>query len=167
MAQTQFNADGLLLKFGTDAPGPTNAGESKTYGPMREIVLTIPDMTQLTSSSVIQSDQLFFPINARVQEVVVISETACTSAGSPTLDIGIINTDRSTVPTNGGTAFVSALALTSINGAGKQVTLNVGSTSAGNFIGTTNATVGYLTARANTATYTAGKVVVKIRYYRP
>lgn len=163
MAQTWMDSDGLYHKYGTDKAIATIGGEFKTYGQMRWIELTV-DLTTLTSTSAIISDQVFFPKNARIEEVQVLTTTAAVGA-TATLDFGIIGTDRATVPTNGGTAFVKAATVASIAAVGTKLTMTAGSTAAGDFIGTTNATIGYLTGRANTATFSAGVVKFRIGYW--
>jgi hypothetical protein len=160
---TWFDTDNLFRKFGVTKAVPNKAGEFKTYGPLREIEVVI-DLTALTSTSVIQSDQVFLPSGVRIEEVEVLVETAATSGGAPTLDVGMIQTDRTTVTSN--TTFVSALALASIDAAGEKNVLRINSTSVGTGVGTSTSQVNYIAARANTATYTAGKVLVRIRYMK-
>ena len=160
---SQLNSDGLFVKIGTTKATANRAGEFKTYGALREVELVM-DLTTLTSSQVIQSDQEFFPSGVRIEEVEIVVETAATSGGAPTLDIGLIQTDRSTVTSN--TAFTAAVALGTLTPAGAKQVLRQGSTGAGALIGTTTSQVNYICARANTATYTAGRVVVRIRYMK-
>lgn len=87
--------------------------------------------------------------------------TAATTAGTAVA--------TAKIPTNGGTAFVSALAASSLSTAGDLVTLTTGSTSAGNYIGdfqdTTNLTSPlYLTGTLGTHTAT-GIIVARIYYH--
>jgi len=158
-----LNQDGLFVKIGTTKATPNLAGEFKTYGALREIEVAI-DLTALTSTSVIQSDQVFIPSGVRIEEVEIVAETAATSGGAPTLDVGMIQTDRTTVTSN--TSFIAALAMTAIDAAGEKNVLRIGSTSVGAAVGTTTSQVNYIAARANTATFTAGRVVVRIRYMK-
>ena len=74
-----------------------------------------------------------------------------------------------TIPSNGGTAFVSALAASNLSSAGDLVTLTTGSTGAGNYIGNfqdvTNLTAPmFLTATLGTHTAT-GVIVCRIFYH--
>ena len=158
-----LNSDSLFVKIGTTKAVPNLAGEFKTYGELREIELAI-DLTTLTSTSVIQSDQIFIPSGVRIEEVEVVTETAATSGGAPTLDVGMIQTDRTTVTSN--TSFVSALAMTAYDLAGEKNVLRIGSTGVGTAVGTTTAQVNYIAARANTATFTAGRVLIRIKYMK-
>jgi len=155
------NSDGLYLKYGTDKADPNTAGEYRTNGALREIEVKIT-LTDLTSTAAIISDAVFFP-KMRIEEVEIVTHTAATSAGSPTLDVGLIQTDRSTEIDY--EAFANAVALTAIDAAGEKTVLRVGSTGAGQLIGTTTSNVGYLTANYNSAAYTAGVIYVRVRYY--
>lgn len=163
MVQSWFNADGLQVRFGPDAFGPTVGGEFKTYGPLRTVEFKL-DLTTLTSTSVPVDDAIFFPKSVFVESVEIDVQTAATSGGAPTLDVGLIQTDRSTITSN--TSFINALALASINTAGQKIIFTTGTTSAGGAIGTTPSQVNYISARANAATYTAGVVIVRINYRR-
>lgn len=167
MVQSWFNADGLYVRFGPDASGPTTGGEYLTYGELRELEYRI-DLTTLTSTSAIIDDITFLPKGVFVEQVELVMQTAGTSGGTPTLDVGYIqSSDRSTVISN--TAFISAQAFTgTLDTLGKKVTYNVGTTSAGSVVGTTTSStqVGQLSARANSGTFTAGVAIVRIKYRR-
>lgn len=166
MANTYLDGDGLYRKYGTTKAVATTAGEYKTFGPLREIELKI-DLTTLTSSSVIMNDQTFFPKSVYVEEVILEVMVAATSAGSPTLDVGLVQTsDRSTGITNfTNTGFIAAEVLSGVlDTIGKKITYTAGTSKAGAGIALAPAQVGHITARANTATFTAGNVSVKIRY---
>lgn len=158
-----LNQDSLFVKIGTTKAVPNLAGEFKTYAELRTVELAI-DLTTLTSSQVIQSDQEFFPSGVRIEEVEIVTETAATSGGAPTLDIGLIQTDRSTVTSN--TAFTAAVALATLTPAGAKQVLRVGSTGVGALVGSTTAQVNHICARVNASTYTAGRIVVRIRYMK-
>lgn len=158
------NADGLYLQWGTEKTVPNVAGEYKTYGRLREVEVKI-DLTAVGVNSTILSDTTFFPKGARIEEVEIFTQTAATSGGAAALNLGLIRTDRTTAYDADG--FVAALALTAIDAAGEKTVLRVGSTGAGAFIGTTLANVGLLVADYDTAAYTAGVLIVRIRYYVP
>ena len=155
------NNDGLFLKFGTENAVSNTGGEYRTNGALHEIEVKI-DLTTLGTSASIQSDQIFFPKNARIEEVEVVTHTAATGTGA-VLNIGLQQTDRSTEIDYDG--FVAAAALTTLDAAGEKTVLRVGSTGAGALIGATNSTVGYITADYDTAAFTAGVIYVRIRYY--
>lgn len=159
-----YNSDGLYVKFGTEEATAGKAGAYRTAGPQQMIELTISDLTALTTTGVIQDYNVVVPKNARIEKVEVITTTDATSGGSATLDIGLIRTDTSTAYDDDG--LVAALALASFNSAGETVALTVGSTSAGNLIGTTLANNGYLVASYNTDSFTAGAIKVRVYYTR-
>lgn len=153
------NADGLGVQLGLNEAIQRSAGEFKTLGPLRltEVILTL---TSLTSSAVIQDNNVNLPKNARIEQVDVEVVTGATSGGAPTLDVGLVRYDRtSAISTNG---LVAAAALGTIDTAGKKLTLINGATAAGALIGTTLTNPGFLTATANTATFTAGEVRVRV-----
>lgn len=165
MVQSSF-INNLYRLYGVDRATPGIGGENYVSDGFNVVTLDI-DLTTLTSTSTIIDNGIFFPAGVRLHSVTVIGTTAATSGGSPTLDIGLIGLDRSTVPTNGGTAIVKTLAMTAIDTSGETNVINVGSTGAGDLLGTTLTNKYYLTARANTATYTTGKVRVRIVTYKP
>lgn len=161
-----YNDDGLLVRLGTTEADVANEGSYKTFGKNRvhEIELTLTDLT--STAGTIQSDVPSIPEGARIEKVTVVAETAATSAGSATLNIGLVNAnDRSTEIDNDG--LVAALALTSIDAAGDVVELVQGSTGHGALIGTTLSAPGVFSANYGTAAYTAGVVKILVEYYMP
>lgn len=161
MAQNYYDADGLFRKYGTDKTTPNIGGEYKTYGPRRMIELKMT-LTDVGSSATIMSDQVFFPKNARIEQVDIVTETVAVGSGA-TLNIGLIATDRSTeIDYNG---LIAVIPTTSMDAAGETTVTNVGSTYAGALLGTTNATVGYICADYDTAAFTAGVIIVRIYYH--
>ena len=166
---TGFDGDTLFRKFGVTKAIPNKAGEYKTPGLLREVEVTI-DLTTLTQAEVIQSDQVFIPAGGRIHEVEVIAKTG--AATGTAIDVGLTRTDRTTQLDFDGllAAFVTA----SMNTAGETsiirqaVTVPTGLAGTGALIGTTTANVGYISASATDATaFTAGVILVKIRYFTP
>jgi hypothetical protein len=156
-----LNADGLYLKFGTDKATASKGGEYVTTGALREIEIKL-DLTTLTDTAAIVSDNIFFP-KMRIEEVEIVTHTLATSGGAATLDIGLIRTDRTTEIDY--EAFANGVAITTHDAAGEKTVLRIGSTGVGQLVGTTTTNPGYLTANYNTAAYTAGVIYVRIRYY--
>lgn len=157
-----LNNDNLYIKFGTEQATPQKAGEYHLDGPehMIEIKLTLADLTQ---TETIQSDTVFFPKNARVSRVDVVTDTA--AATGTAIDVGLIqSSDRTTeIDYNG---FLAAFPIASMNADGETTKLTAGSTYAGALIGATNATVGHISASMTDATaFTAGVIYVRIYYY--
>lgn len=161
MAQTWLNPDGLYKKYGVTKTTANTGGEYVTTGALREIEVNIPDLTALATGSSILSDVVFTP-KMRIEEVEIVTTTAVTSGGSAVLNVGLVQTDRSTAIDVDG--LVEALAIASFNAAGEKVVLRPGATSAGALIGTTPSAVGYLVADYDTAAFTAGAITIRIRY---
>lgn len=162
MAQNYMDADGLFRQYGTDKTTAEVAGEYKTYGSGRLIEIKLDLTTLVTSADTIISNTCFFPKNVRIESVEVSTDVAATGTGA-TLDLGLIATDRTTeIDYNG---LLTVFPLTSMDSAGETTTVTATTaTVAGALLGTTNATVGYFTARARTAVFTAGSVFLRIKY---
>ena len=140
MAQNWLNKDGLFIQFGTDKTATEQAGEFLSYGQNRIVEVRI-DLTTLTSTAAIQSNTTFFPSpptgQLYIEKVELTVETG--SVGGTSFSMGLIQHDRSTIPSNYSTAFVNALVQASTATAGTGLTLTAGSTSAGGLIGTSPA----------------------------
>lgn len=167
MAQNWTNSDGLFLQFGTDKAVAEVGGEFLSYGANRTIEVLI-DLTTLTSTAAIQSNTTLFPAGISgqmyIEQVEVVMETA--SASGTSFSVGLIQTDRATIPTNYSTAFINAALNATTNAAGDKITFTTGSTSAGGLIGSSPASATgpyYITALAS-GTYTTGKARVRILY---
>lgn len=154
-----LNNDKLYLKYGTEKTRPNNDGEYRTDGAEREIELIV-DLTTLTETETILSDQVFFP-KMRIEEIEVVARTA--AASGVAIDLGLIKTDRATQIDYDG--FLAAFPLASMNADGMKSTVRVGSTGAGTLIGENVTESGYITASRTTATaFTAGELSIRIRY---
>jgi hypothetical protein len=179
--QNWTNADGLFLQFGTDKASQEVAGEFQAKGTPNRIAEVLIDLSLLnTTAAVIVSNTTFFPAgqNIYIEYVEAIAEVGMSTSSSPTLSVGLVQDDRTTVPTNGGTAFINAAAASTLDTAGKKVTYVNGTSGAGGYIGVfgtqwntntptgggTNTTGGYITAKLGTATAT-GKIRVRIHYH--
>jgi hypothetical protein len=160
-----LNNDQLYLKFGTSKAVPSTTGEfeTPTSGGLRVIEGLIDLTTLNTSTATILEDNLKFPTGMLPEQVELFVETAATGA-TATLSIGLMKDDRSTSLSD--TAFVNAVAVATLTPAGTKLIINVGSTGAGGYLGqTVNPTEpGYLTAKAGTAVFSAGKVRYRILY---
>lgn len=166
MAQTWMNPDGLYQKYGTTQATSNVAGEYHYDGPRHCIEIEDLTLTNVTATngSYFVSDQVFFPKNARIEAVEVITETAATGTGA-VLNVGLCQTDRTTLIDY--QAFIAALPQTSLTPAGKYTLLHQGDTYAGAKIGATTSNVGYIVADYDTAAFTAGKVRIRIYYTMP
>ena len=160
-----INSDGLLVKFGTEVGETGKGGSPSTLAGNLNVVQFEIDGTDIGSTAAIVDDHLIIPEGAVMHKVEVIAETAFTSAGAATLDVGLVRQDRTTELDYNG--LVAALALTSIDAEGDVVTLTQGVTGHGALVGTALANSGIPTINYNAAAYTAGKAVVKIWFYIP
>src|SRR5690348_2260698 len=133
MATNWLNNDKLYVLYGTNQATPSIAGEYRHNGP-EHVVEAVIDLTTLTSSATIQDYAFRFPKTAWISRVDVIADTAATSGGSATLDIGIQRSDQSTEEDYNG--LVAALAKTAIDAAGETNKITAGATGAGALIGT-------------------------------
>lgn len=168
VAGNWLDGDGLYRQYGTSKAVPEVSGEYLSYGSNRVIEVLI-DLTTLTSTAAIQSNTEFFPALAAgqlfIEQVEVVAETA--AAGGTSFSVGLIQSDRSTIPSNYSTAFVNAMVTASMTPAGKKVTLTNAVASAGGLIGTGAAVATapyYITALA-AGTYTNGLIRVRIFYH--
>lgn len=168
MAQNWLNKDGMFVQFGTDKTTSESSGEFHMPGPNRIIECRI-DLTTLTSTASIQSNTLIFPAppagQLYIEKVELTVETA--SASGTSFSMGLIQHDRSTIPSNYSTAFVNALINASTNAVGDLITLSAGSTSAGGLIGSSpaNATGPYYVTALSSGTYTTGVIRARIYYH--
>lgn len=161
---TYLNNDGLYIKTGTDKAIAHTAGEYRYDGPLHVIEGKIT-LASLGTARSILDDVTAVPSGSRIEEVEIVNETAATSGGSATLNLGLVRTDRTTTYDDDG--FVAALALASFDAAGEKTVLRVGSTGAGAFLGTSLVNAGLLCADYDTAAFTAGVLKFRIYYYKP
>jgi hypothetical protein len=161
-----LHSDGVYQKYGTTKATPAIGGEYKSLGGLREIEITL-DLTTLTETETILNDVVLVP-KMRIHEIEIIAKTG--AATGVAIDLGLIREDRSTEIDYDGllAAFVTA----SMNTAGENsiirqaVTVPTGLAGTGALIGTTLTNPGYISASRTTATaFTAGVVVITIRYY--
>jgi hypothetical protein len=160
---TWLNNDKLYRKFGTTQATPATAGEYRLDGPEHMIEIQL-DLTTLTQTETIQSDTVFFPKNARITKVEVVTHTA--AATGTAIDVGLIrSTDRTTEIDYDG--FLAAFPAGSMDAPGETTTLYEATTYNGALIGTTTATYsGHISASRTDATaFTAGVIYVRIFYY--
>lgn len=167
MAQNWTNKDGLFIQFGTDQTTSATAGDYLSFGANRVTEIYI-DLTTLTSTAAIQDNVTIFPAPPSgqmfIEQVDVVCETAAASGTS--FSVGLMQMDRSTIPSSYSTAFVNAMTQAAMGAAGDKVSLTTGSTGAGGLIGTqpANATGPYYITALSSGTFTAGKVRVRISW---
>lgn len=167
-----LNTDGLWIKVdgeeGITQKGGQYLPENTGLPGYAELVV---DYTDITATAAIPGSStrgelgIQIPSGVRIEQIELFAETAFTSAGAATLDVGLIRYDRTTELDYNG--FVAALALTAIDGLGEKTTITLGSTGAGALVGTTLTNPGIMTVNYTTAAYTAGKLKIRVRYYKP
>lgn len=161
-----INNDGLRVWIGTTEAEVTRAGEQQAYDGTR-IFETIIDLANLGTASALLEDTrtTVLPSGLRIDEIEIINETAATSGGSATLNLGLVRQDTTT--TYDADGFVAAAALTTFDTAGETSVIRVGSSGAGAFLGTSLANAGFLVADYDTAAFTAGRLRVRIKGHVP
>lgn len=159
MSTKWINDDGLVVKFGTVEAEVIQAGEEVAYGQHREYRAVI-DWDDLNAFSVLTllSDTSALPNGARIEAADLYIETAFTSGGAATLDIGLYDQDRVTaIDADGIDSAIAVGAMT----AGATIACD------GALIDTTLSNAGLLSATVGTADFTAGRGVLTIKFYIP
>lgn len=159
-----FNQDGLLVKFGTIEGLSGTSGEiGEQAGNVRIVEVRIPLLTSLTASDVIMDQNLQLGKNNRIEWVEVLNNgtVAATSGGLATLSVGLMRTDQTTMLSS--TAILAAAPLTDWATVGTLKRYTVGVAGAGAFLGlpASLTNVSYVTAKFNTAAFTAGSLSVR------
>jgi hypothetical protein len=178
---TWLNTDGLFLQFGTAKATPETGGEYRMPGANRviDVVINLANLPAFGTAGIVSYTE-FFPAgqNIYIEAVEVVAEVAMSTASSPTLSVGIIQGDQSTVPSNGATAFVKTAAASTLDTAGKRLYLTNGVAGAGDYVGrynsqyntnaltsgSSNSAGAYITATLGTANAT-GTIRVRIFYH--
>lgn len=155
------NDDGLYVRFGTEKPEVARGGESSTDGMHRTLTIDL-DWDKLgTTGTAKVLDGMIIPDGAVLKEATINVSTAFTSGGSATLQIGLIDTDRSTVYDSDGVD--AAIAVASLT-AGTEINCN--GSAIGKLISNSGTDV-MLTTLVGTAAFTAGKGKLEVVYYIP
>jgi hypothetical protein len=170
-----LNSDGLYVEYGPDEVTVVDGGEYNVLGSLHEVEIEINLAGLATATESILSDTIQIPSGARIERVDLIVETAATSGGSATLDFGLIRLDRTTELDYNG--FVAGIALAAMSDAGARISFVPGNAAGdsvppgpatgGALLGTTLSNTGLLTAGANTAVFTAGRLKARVYWYNP
>ncbi len=167
-----LNNDGLPVKIGTREAQHSKAGEyalSAAFDGRRRFEFIIDLATLPTAASgdeQIQADGVFFPDNVFIEKVVVTVIEEPTTSGSPNLDLGFVAMDETTeVDFNG--LLAAADAFEAGTDLGVIVEYDTATTESGVLVGTQFASgPAFVTASADTADWTDGKLKVEIIYYK-
>lgn len=155
------NSDGLLVYFGGEARS-FDGGEYPSAGSIRVIEWELPATSIGANPATFGAPWVIIPRNSTIDSVEVQAETACTSGGSAVLNLGIQRFNGVTYDDDG---LVAALPLANLNVNGEKNTLSAGVTYAGALVGTETTYPGYLVADYDTAAFTAGRILVRLRIY--
>lgn len=155
MAWTTTNEDGLVVKFGTDRAAV--AGDGTESAKERIFEYLVADATTLadTDTATVDGDRPGIPSGAVITEAIFIVDTAFTSGGAATLDVGLKTADGSTVNDDDGLIAGQAVAGLTANavivGAGAQVNTKIANDL-------------YPTVTYDTAAFTAGAGRLRVKY---
>lgn len=171
------NPDGLMVLFGPDKARASRGGAYSRLADGQHMVSVIVDLkgtataggtfpTAASGNELILADNVFVPNGAFITKVRVTVLKEPTTSGSPNIDFGLVDQDRSTeIDFNGFLADADAFETGTDLGAVVEYTL--GTTEAGALIGTKITNTGLLTASPSSADWTAGVVKLDVEYYMP
>jgi hypothetical protein len=154
------NADGLFVLTDNDQGDAVNRG-IMVDAATKWLVYTIEDATLLpdtAGAADVNPNDPFIPANAYITRSFTVVETAFTSGGSATLDVGLVNAAGTEIDLDGIDADAS---LGSLNAVGDAVVNNGALVAGSTGVGSANA---YVVASYETAAFTAGKAHVYIEY---
>lgn len=163
MTNTWTNNDGLYIKYGTTEATPALGGEIMTEDGEHKVVISFGyDDLAAYGTTKIMADNITIPAGAILKSATVYVETAFSTGSSPTLTIGTIDVDRSTITApdddaDGIDATIAASALSE----GATVTCD------GALIGATLGDTVLITMLVGTANFSAGRAKLTITWYIP
>lgn len=158
------NNDGLRVRFGTDLAKTGGGGEFTWTGPFAQHEFDI-DFSKLNAFSniTVLDYTVRIPNGVLLTSAEIEVTTAFTSAGAPTLDIGLIDDDGTTDWDIDG--IDAAVALTALDTIGETTVCD------GALINTILANTGgqksLVAVRVNVANYTAGRAKLRFNYFVP
>lgn len=165
-ANSWFNPDGLYVAQGTSQAISNRGGEFCFEGPQRVVEVEV-DLTALptvaSGNQQIISDNVFIPKGAQIEKVDWVMTKTATGAGAR-LDLGLVQEDRATITAQALLAADQNITTAAI---GTYKSYTVGSTYAGSSLGTVTSQMFLLSANANNADFTAGKVRIRVYYSVP
>lgn len=162
MANTS-DLNNLHRKYGNTASVSHIGGEYRTTNGLHVMEFAL-DLTTVGTSATIIDDVSIFPKNMRIQEVEVVCHTAADSTSdTATLNLGFIALDRSTEVDFDG--LLATYDQSRMDAAGEKNTVILAGTDAGAKIGASLTSPAYVCADWDTEAFTAGVVIIRIRYY--
>lgn len=177
MSQSYTTKSNLFLQFGTDKAYPEQFGEYVMFGPNR-VIEGILDLTgtaypagmstSSTAPTVISNTAIFpaLPSGQLIIEKVEIFCEVATASGT-SWNLGLIQMDRSTIPSGYGQALIAAEVAATNATAGAYTTYFQSTSKAGSLIGSqaASATGPYFLTAYTSGTFTTGQLRVRIFYH--
>lgn len=161
------NADGLRIFEPGSATTLSRGGEYNYLGGrVTEVYLELAALEAFgDADDTIVEENVYIPAGAFIEKIEVFVTKEPTGANA-NLDLGLVRTDRSTeLDFNGFLAAADAFhAGTDL---GTSTTYTVGTTEVGALVGTVLAYTGLITARADTADFTAGQLRIRVFWFVP
>lgn len=149
-----INNDGLRIKFGIEEAVAGNAGAFGEGVAGQRVIEAVIDLTEVGTAVAIVDFHAGIARGSRVQKVEVLIDEIATSSGTPTLNVGFMGQDFTTVIDADG--FVAAAPLADLDDTAVPLA------GTGDLMGTDLTAAGYITAQRTGGAYTGGKVRVKI-----
>ena len=151
------NNDGLRIKIGASEANITQGGEYNVTG-IHELEVRL-NLASLGTASALVEPGVILPRGARIDSVETVVEAVATSGGAAALNVGLVRLDNTTAIDVDG--LVAAAALTTLDAVGEKTA------GAGALVGTVLTNPGKIVADYDTAAYTAGTVLVRVKFYVP
>lgn len=163
------NNDGLRVRFGVDETVPAKVTEYRTHGPRRFVEILIDPLLLPTvaENSVILDDSYTLPEGAQIEDVDIFTSDDFT-AGTGTLNIGIIKREADATITTDVDALVVAATVAELNTGGRNVAGWVGDRVAnGPGAGLRLENMVWLTWEVDTAAIVGGFATVRVYFSIP
>lgn len=153
---TWTNADGLKVRFNAEEV-ENKTGNQYVGGPLRSLVVDL-DYADLPVAADADQRQAYIPAGAYITEAYLLVDTAFTSAGLTTLDIGLCQVDGTVIDLDGIDAVI---AKADIDAVGDVVRCNGALAGGTRNVGTANA---YVYTTTTTGPWTAGHAKLVVHY---
>lgn len=167
-SNSSVNADGLLVYYGAGEATVTRGGEYSLFGGnhVTEVIIDLPSLDLVAGSNeMIVADNVTIPNGAMIDKVeVTVMEV--TAGSSSTIDLGLIDQDRTTEIDFDG-LLVNATTTWHTADIGTVVSYVQGTSQGGALVGTVLTNTGLITASADTADFTDGVLKVRIFWSVP
>lgn len=161
------NADGLNVYFGIGESVVTRGGEFELVDGkhLTEVFIDLVQISAALGDEYIVADNVTIPNGAMIEKVEVMVTEVSAGSGS-TLDLGLVDQDRSTEIDFDG-LLVNATTTWHAGVIGTIVEYDTNTSGNGALMGTVLTNTGLITASVDTAAYTSGKIRVRIYWSVP